>query len=266
MKKFLRKLFCTKSLANHYQISPSNERLEYLAEEISHSLSPSLVSIAAGINSIVEFLPILIEGYKAAKAANLSIGDIHPQHLVIIDNILSNTSKEANNALTSLRILSTNLKPVNNNNIVQDSYSIYECIHNAIKIYPYKNKAQRDMSIKLDNLRDFTFYGDKSLIETILLNILREAILRIEKSGIGFIEFFSGKNQNLNIITIKYCPFESMNQSEIVIAKRQAEVSALTQNFWYIFCLQAMQQMSGYLECNLINNEFIEYKLSFNKQ
>ncbi len=141
-----------------------------LAASMAHELRTPLRAIESGAEGITKLLPLLVESYKAAKAAGVEVPYIAPLQANALASMAKNTKQETRAAFSVVDMLLVKTSAAHLDTENFKAYSMAHCVNTAIERYPLK-----DDEAKLIHWQkgDFVFHGDDILSVHIIFNDLK---------------------------------------------------------------------------------------------
>jgi PAS domain S-box-containing protein len=239
-----------------------------LTGSIAHDLRTPITVLEMKGGFLENYLPILINGYDKAVAAQLitegdkSIPSRMKDHLMVIAKAMRTTTREMHEFIDST--LKT-LSKVTTHDITQNDLttcSMWHCIHNTLRRYPF-SEGQRDL-IEWDE-QDFKFKGDGLMMIRVLFNLIKNSLEQIKKNQGGQITISTGSDEQVNIIRFKDtaggAPPEVI---EHLFAGYKTSKEKGT-GVGLAFCKIAIETFDGTITCQSVYSEYIEFTLSFPK-
>jgi two-component system CAI-1 autoinducer sensor kinase/phosphatase CqsS len=249
-----------KEQAKHYAMG-----MERLAADVAHELRTPLVAIKSGIGGIREFLPQLIEAYKAAKDEKLHIPEIQPRHLNLLDKILNSIEQELFFVSSHVNMLAMNLSLINSYADELQCCSIRSSLQQAFVVYPYRSDRQRKLAVKDFGFDDFSFKGNSFLIEYVFLNLIKGAIYRIEHGGKGKIEIVSTEEGFTNKLCFKDTGTGIASSILPYVFDESFSTHKDSVGLGLFYCQKIMQVLKGDINCHSEEGVYTEFVLSFPK-
>lgn len=241
--------------------------LEHVWAVIGHDLATPLQIIESNLNHLdKQLLPILLDGYKKAKAAGLDVSFIAPVQLERSQEIISSTksvveSVRQNVSRWNHQLLSKNLRssvhPV----------EIVKCIQDAIKNYQSSYSLHDKSRIHLDFHDETTVLGNEDLIQYVIFELLSNADYAIEAMNNDekiLVSITSSRDNNNYIVKIKNkcSPINSSDVEKSFDPYFSNKTSHI--GLGLTFCKQAMQHMQGNISCHTEDDgKIIELNLAF---
>lgn len=174
-------------VANYSSEVVKRERLRAMlatASTIAHELRTPLLGIKAGAAGLKEHLPALLETYRLARAAGLSVASIRAAHLDSMRGVLERIEAEADHSNTAIDMLLMNTRAAGLNRAALVPCSMEACIETALRRYPFASGRER-LLVRWEKGADFSFLGTELPMVHVLFNLLKNAVYHIAKAGKG---------------------------------------------------------------------------------
>ncbi|MFA6038479.1 MAG: HAMP domain-containing sensor histidine kinase [Legionellales bacterium] len=241
--------------------------LEHVWGVIAHDLASPLQIIESNLNHVdKQLLPILLDGYKKAKAAGLDVSFIAPAQLErsqeilsstksVVENIRQNVSRWSHQLLSNK--LSASVHPV----------EILKCIKESIINYRSNYSLEDKSRIRFDVHDEATVLGNEELIQYVVFELLDNADYAIEAMNNEektLVSITSSKDNNNYIVKIKNkcVPINSSDVEKFFDPYFSNKTSHV--GLGLTFCKQAMQHMQGKIACHVAaDGKIIELELTF---
>lgn len=237
--------------------------MEILSASIAHELRTPIRAISSGASSIKKYLRSLVETYKIAEKNNLDIPYIDPIHYKSLMPSFEKIEKEANSAFTFIDML---LIKVKQPNIVFDqleTYSIANCVEEALNRYPFAPGEQEIVHWQRND--NFKFKGNPLLIIHVLFNLMKNSLYYLKSADKGEITIWVSKTPRYNILHFKdtgqgIAPKLLPNIfDQFVTETHHGTGTGLA------FCKYVMKNLQGDITCDSIPKEYTEFRLFFPK-
>lgn len=238
-----------------------------LAGSIAHDLRTPLLVVRSLAEVTGMAMPKLLFAYTQAQIAKLDnlekISVMHLKKLPEIPADLSQLVTEMNDYITiSLKsltqVLAKDLKP---EDLVICSADY--CIKNTIRRYPFLGK-ERNL-IHSDTRYQFEFKGNPVLVFRMLSNLIKNDLEQIQKNQQGEIFISTRDAGNMNQICVK----DTAGGVTPEIAKNlfggYKTTKAGGTGVGLAFCKLTMETFQGTITAHCIENDYIEFILSFPK-
>lgn len=233
-----------------------------VAANIAHEIRTPLASITAGASGIKQYLPILLDAYRQAKAHSLPISHIREIHLRNLNETLDKICRETayTNTIIDMMLMQVSHSAINPGTF--RTYSIKVCVLEAIERYPFvSNTRHKLVECRLDN--DFLFKGDKLLITHVLFNLLKNAIYFIAEANKGSIKIWFSHKDKMNRLHFKDTGQGITEANLNQIFKEFYTTTPNGSGIGLSFCRNVMESMEGKISCNSVYGEYTEFILSF---
>ncbi|HYF97775.1 MAG TPA: PAS domain-containing sensor histidine kinase [Coxiellaceae bacterium] len=235
----------------------------------SHDLRTPLASVSLRAAFIKKYLPVLIEGYEIALKNQPDLAIIQNRTLKDLlqapDDILQSII-EANgyidSSLKCLKGASVGEKLISEEQL-SDCNAEY-LLRRVIDNYPYE-EGQREL-LHYQTGYNFNFKGNVIFFNRLIENLIKNAFEQIALKGSGEIFISCEQEQKINIIRIKDTA-KGITQKLIdkLFIDMQSSKNGGT-GIGLSSAKQIMHSMSGDISCQLVDNDCIEFILSFPRQ
>lgn len=238
-----------------------NESMMSLSASIAHELRTPLSSIQAATNVGKHYFPFLVEGYRAAKEHKLQIEPIRPQYLQSLDAIFDSIESETrySNAIIDMILMNVRQATIPKSDF--QTYSINECIKEAMERYPFKRDQQS--CVKWNIHQNFFFEGDKTLLVHLLFNLMKNSLYYIQAANKGTIEIWTEiKNAN------SFLYFKDTGQGippEVLpnIFEKFYTTTRHGTGLGLSYCKMIMTEFGGTINCRSQYGEYTQFEMIF---
>ena len=239
--------------------------MKVMGSSIAHELRTPLASTRAAMEGIKRYLPILLDAYRMAKEARLSVQFIRPHHIEILQNLTDSVDRELAYANNVIDMLLMNIKYHDNVTVYQElnNISINKVIREALMRYPFKTNAQRQQITWKDPQDDFLFSGTEILIVHVLFNLLKNALYYIEAESKGDISIWLSATDKANTLHFKDTAKGISESIKDNLFKRFYTTSLIGTGIGLAFCKAVMMSFGGDITCESKEGEYTEFILHF---
>ena len=237
------------------------EIVRSLGASIAHELRTPLLAIQMGVSGTKEYFPSLIKAYKIAKANNLEIDPIQSRHLQILNDVFDIIESEVTYSHTIINMILMNVKQDIASVSDFKSYSMHECVEEALVRYPFKT-GERDL-VSFINADDFKFYGDKTLMVHVLFNLLKNSLYYIQAARKGEIHIWLDKNSNENVLYFKDTGQGIPDEILKNLFEKFYTTTYHGTGLGLAFCKMVLVSFGGSVSCTSKYGEFTQFKMTF---
>ncbi|MEQ1879974.1 MAG: HAMP domain-containing sensor histidine kinase [Burkholderiales bacterium] len=238
------------------------------AGTIAHELRTPLLGIKSGASGLRQYLPNLMQAYRAAVANGLVEVQIRTAHLDSMTGVLERIEMEAERSNTVIDMLLMNVRgAAREQRAAFVSCSINRCVEIALQRYPFASERER----ALVNWRpsvNFSFHGSELLMVHIIFNLMKNALRHIAQAGKGeiWIEVNAGLSDN-NLVFRDTGPGIHPDVLPYIFTRfsaRSGSGKAVdTTGIGLAFCRDVAQSFDGSIICRSRLGEFTEFVLRF---
>lgn len=220
--------------------SEIKQKLKTLA--ISHSIAHEVKTPATVIKLYNDELKCLSHPNQATNNKILTIIDIVDKQ---VKNIVATID------FLLLNIKSTNAKP----NLTLKKISMYDCIEDAIRTYPYQNKIDHT-NIDWKKTSDFTINGEPMLMRNVFFNLIRNSIRAILEKGSGKITIYNTSDEKFNYLffTDSGCGIKKNHLHQLFKSFFTTDIAGTGLGLFY--CKNIIEQCGGSIK---IKSKYKEY-------
>ena len=237
-----------------------------LAGNIAHELRTPLLSIHSAAKGTNRYLPEVLETYRHAISLKNVDSPIPDKHLKVVDTALDDIVSETRQALTMIDMLLTNIGGEHIYSDETESYSVKDCLNEALRRYPLREE-QRAL-VKIQGKEDFFINGSKLLLTHVFFNLLKNAIYAINaKNSAGKITIKATAGTKDNKLSFKdtgigippnILPhiFENFYSTKSSSAGGSIGIGLP-------FCKRVLEHFNSKIECRSEEGKFTEFILTF---
>jgi len=231
--------------------------MKVLAGAIAHELRTPLSAISMTSQILKSNVPAVMDGYKKAKAANLSVEDIDEDYMEQVSDEIDLTTR---NAFGIIDMVLMNLKD-GSEKTPPEPCSMNACIKNALKSYPLT--AEEEGLVHWENPgHDFTFQGNDLFMRHVLFNLLKNALHYVKAANKGAIFIRTEETPKENILIFKDT---GMGMPASMVPHVFDRFYSRTQHGTGIglaFCKSVLEGIGGKITCESIQGEHTTFILS----
>lgn len=237
------------------------EGMTVVSASIAHELRTPLATIAVGAGSIGRYIPQLINTYKIALAAGLSVPKLDFQSLEQLEALPQSLITEASAGNVFINMLLQNIRPSLDGSPAQ-TFAISACINEALERYPFL-EDQKEL-IVWDKAHDFIVRGkeDKLLVH-VLFNLIKNALFYIADAGKGRIQIWLEPGKPYNKLFFKDT---GKGISSDVLPHIFDRFFSRTRNgagVGLTFCKMVMENLGGSITCESEIGNYTQFILDF---
>lgn len=228
---------------------------------IAHELRTPLLGIKSGAQALVQYLPILFQGYQLAKEQELITSPLRDSRIQQLEGVSERIISEINYANTIIDML---LVKAGRENSLQhcnlETCSMAECINEAIARYPFSSSKERTL---VSYQGDFQFLGSKLLMQHVIFNLLKNALYAIATAQKGSISIWVESGEKCNYLYFKDTAMGMSNQQLSQLFNHFYTTTFMGTGIGLSFCKLVMTGFGGNITCEAIEKEYTLFTLSF---
>lgn len=238
-----------------------------LAGSIAHDMRTPLLMIRIIAQLTGQISERLLNAYQLAKAAELEalplLNNLQINKMESIPQELEDIVTEMNDYIdVSLRSLSQvlvkELKPTDLSPCSADS-----CIRNTLSRYPFETGEHE--RVHVDTKYQFDFMGNQILFFRMLSNLIKNALYQIDQTGFGDIFITTADRDDYNAIIVRDTAGSVNHQTIEKLFDSYKTTKANGTGVGLAFCKLTMESFQGTITCEAVDEEFVEFVLSFPK-
>ncbi len=230
-----------------------------LAHCMAHELGTPLMSLKLNIASLKRILPKLLPAFSE-KEDDKSMQSVSPSVLRRLPSVLNNMEQDIHSATSVTRILLINAEEGRHNKLKYEKNSMYDCIKEALRTYPYPTGfTRRIVDWRLSS--DFDFYGDKQLMVHVFLNLLKNAIRAIAESRKGNIVIWNERKGQFNYLYFKDTALGVSKEALRRLFSSFFSTYKEGTGLGLYFCKNTLESFSGEINCRSVEGEYMMFIL-----
>ncbi len=244
-----------------------NEKFEALnsfGSTVAHELRTPLSAIRNGVEGIKVYLPDLVDAYKKAREANLSVEHIRKDQLASLEKCVGNIEAESNLANLTINILLANVRQSKLAQSEVKRFLASALVGEALERYPMPSEQR--VLIHVNNEHDFMIQGDEELLTHVVFNLLKNALYYIEAAQKGEITiWFNSDDKDFHHIHFKDTSQGITPEDLPRIFDRFYTRRYHGTGIGLAFCRTVMRVHKGNIICQSVLGEYAEFIISFPK-
>lgn len=202
-------------------------------------------------------LGALIHGATALEL--LADKEKNPALQSMLREIQSAIQSETNKAHLFIDIIMENVKDLQN--MTTESFSIMDCIHEAIERYPYEEGGKTLISVK--DTDDFMVNANKELLIHVLFNLIKNALYFIRAAKKGEVTIFTEVGSKFNKLHFKDTGMGMVSDKTELIFKEFYSDTGVGTGVGLYFCKRVMQAFGGDITCTARKGEYTHFVMTF---
>lgn len=228
---------------------------------IAHELRTPLLGIKSGAQALVQYLPILTQGYQLAKEEELIATPLRDRRLQQLEGVSNRIISEINYANTIIDMLLVKAGRENSlHYCILETCTIEECLNEAIARYPFQSPRERTL---ITWIGDFHFKGSKLLMQHVLFNLIKNALYVIATAQRGEITIWTALGDKFNYLYFKDTAKGMNSQQLSQLFNHFYTTNFLGTGIGLSFCKLVMHGFGGNIICESVEGEYALFTLSF---
>ena len=236
------------------------------SNNIAHELRTPLGALQIAGAAVQRLLPDLLESRRLAIDAGLPVPELRPAQLQALETGMTVIEQEVRHAHVVIDMLLMAARPLGQQ--VRQPVRVRECLREALARYPYASRRESDKVSLSADAADFTVLGNQTLLQHVLFNLLRNALLQIDRAGRGAVTVDIQTNATRGRIRVTdtgpgippdvlpriFYRFYSYQEDDEGVAGLGIGLA---------FVREAVEQMGGSIGCQSRWGEFTRFTLTF---
>tara|TARA_R110000868_G_scaffold10639_4_gene51632 strand:+ start:31521 stop:32810 length:1290 start_codon:yes stop_codon:yes gene_type:complete len=247
--------------------SAEKQKLEGMAavtSNVAHEVRTPLLGIKSGTAGLKNYIPLLYEGYLAAKDHGLPVPVIRTSHFNDILPAIDRIQKEVDYANTIIDVLLLNIKREPEKLKHFKVCSMRHCIDETMGRYPFTSTESVEL-IHWDKHDDFEFYGSDVLLIHVLFNLIKNALYYIAEVNKGYIELWYSEETRYNVLHFKDTSKGISVQDLPLLFERFFTTSKVGTGIGLSFCRKVVESFGGKITCQSVFGEYTEFLIHLPK-
>ncbi len=230
---------------------------------VAHELRTPLASLELATSNLQKYLPILIESYRLAQLANLSVDYIPPQKIATFKDTLTRMRAEIRSAFMFIDMLLIKLKTSISAKSIE-SFVMSSCIEKVLERYPFQPGEKELISVKIS--QDFSVHANELFIIHVFFNLIKNALYHIAKVHKGEITISLDSDSEYNKVIFKDTGSGIPKAALPRIFKRFFTKTYHGAGVGLTFCKTVMRSLKGSIICDSVEGQYTEFTLFFPKR
>lgn len=238
-----------------------------IGASVAHELRTPLASIRALSGGVDRFLPTLVEAYKQAAEAGLAVEPLRPKQVETLKKALHTIQSEVQYSNTIIDMLLVNTADKLSGDPDNESFSVKDCIEEAVNRYPFNNEAERRLiRLRLEN--DFLLTAPRLLVVHILFNLIKNGLQFVQRKEGASIEISAEQDDECSRISVHDTGPGISYFSLPHVFDRFYSTNRTGQGagIGLSFCKMVMDQIGGDISCDSVEGEYTTFTLTFPNQ
>ncbi len=236
-----------------------------LVASIAHEMRTPLASLKLQSRMLTDYLPELISGYNQARDSGLLRQPITEQALKNLGRtakILEREVVQANHAIDMLMALTT-AHYLNEKDFKH--FSMKECVELAVSRVPYKNDAEKLVSVDVKS--DFVVLASNEFLTFVLINLIKNSLdaLRGKERGSIKITIIADEAGNRIEFLDNGMGIDEKILPHIFDRFFTTKVRGSNSGVGLTFCRKVMESFGGNITCESKLGEYTLFTLTFKK-
>ncbi len=231
-----------------------------VSASIAHELRTPLASLSVGASALKNYLPRLLEAYRAAEQANIPLAKIPAKQLQLLEKLPTAMETETKGASTFIDMLLMNVKPALDSD-TQKTFSIANCVAEALARYPFRQ--QQRASLEWQGQEDFLVNGNVLLATHILFNLIKNALYHMAKVNKGVISIWLETGKPYNKLFFKDTGSGIASAILPHIFDRFFSKIHHGAGIGLTFCKMVMESFNGKITCDSVEGNYTQFVLYF---
>ena len=233
-----------------------------ISASIAHELRTPLGALKSAAEGIRPLLPLFMQAYEMASLHQLPIPVISKRKRELLSAVVDSLDRKVDESNRILDMMLINSRYNRAQPVAMKKCSIRHCVNQALAQYSFPKHQCPE--IHWQDSDDFIFYGQETLIVHVLLNLLKNSIYFIQKSGKGHIEISLESTPEENILHFKDTSMgiRPENLEKVFDLFFTAGTNKGT-GIGLAFCKMALEKLGGSITCQSQWQNFTEFLLHF---
>ena len=230
---------------------------------ISHELRTPLLSVHASAKGLKQYVPRLIEQYKATAESLPANARILPRHLEMTMPAIERITAEVQAMNTAIDLLMANVGRTRDKPHMVKIFSMSELVERTITWYPFESEKSRKL-VSLVIKSDFKVEANEDLMAMVIANLLKNALRAIARARKGDIKILVEANQHGGLISIRDTG-SGIPQSQLphIFTRFHSYPAHEGTGIGLAFCRETLAIWKADIYCRSEENLFAEFVLTF---
>jgi two-component system CAI-1 autoinducer sensor kinase/phosphatase CqsS len=166
------------------------------AATVAHEIRTPLVRIGMQAEHVQQFLPAVLDGYRASVRRGDIAYAVPEQQLVQIEKLMGSISQQVGRCNTVIDMLLASIKADKMDPAGFERHVVSDVVIEALEGFPFPDADRQRIHVEMAD--DFSFHGSRALLVFVLFNLVKNSLYAIKARGAGDIQlsFSKGKHHN----------------------------------------------------------------------
>jgi two-component system, CAI-1 autoinducer sensor kinase/phosphatase CqsS len=232
------------------------------AATVAHEVRTPLARIGIQAEHMQQFLPAVLDGYRASVHRGDVANAVPEQQLVQIEKLMDSITQQVDRCNAVIDMLLASVKADNMDPASFERHRVSDVVHEALDGFPFSDADRQ--RINFENANDFSFHGSRAMLVFVLFNLVKNSLYAIKAKGTGDIHVSFSKGKRYNRLLFK-------DTGEGISAKALPQIfdpffttkgpSGL--GVGLPFCRRAMRAFGGDMVCKSEQGKYTLFILKF---
>lgn len=241
-------------ITDQKKLEETQKEIELLIEQ-KNSMNRQAATIAHELRTPLGAVKNSIESLKFF----IDMGGLNEEQQQFLTAVYENIVSEADKTLSFIDIIMNNVKDLER--VATNKLEIKACVEEAIQRFPYD--ADDMDKIKVLEIDNFTFRGEKDLMIHVLFNLIKNALFFIKKAKKGEITIWTKKDNKNNYLYFKDTGLGMSQEKHKKIFREFYTDTGIGTGVGLYFCKRVMTAFGGDIMCKSQEGEYTQFTLSF---
>lgn len=233
-----------------------------IAASVAHEIRTPLATIRMQTEMLIQWLPELERGYRAAQAGGLLGAAPPPSELDRLQWLTAAITRQIDRSSLAIELMLACARTERLDPVTMSECSMLACVREALSSYPFREGEGKHICVDIQS--DFCFRGIELLMVFVLYNLIKNALYAIAAANKGSIRITTSCRNRCWTLTvrdtgsgIRACDLPYIFDTHFTTKTQRGAGLGLP------FCRRVVKAFGGRIECESVEGSHTAFHLCF---